>query len=371
MANELFTYERVEAEQCIQGKFYDVPSASAAEQWAMALWARIMKGVQELYDEHGFAPPALVQRLLSSPPSCVPAIRISYGQLAQDPAAQVWYDANKENDLQPDQWFKYADDTKKIHFARAPEKATDGYTQCYRVIPSIIWKLTFAIEYHYSDDVVVRLNCQKRGGAHGHYGDRPPGMTDRSYACSTAIGFAVLHAGAATPLFPDKNRDVRRRARTTGPPNCSRARPFCAQGNWLPLLLICEGPQRVRTDAQLLPMPTHKALTKLEPLRQSAAAPSANGGEPAFRSTCEFDFQPTCICLKSHEENVLPTQITNFRIQERIATYSYALINAHEPSTEVVRILYCASESLVGLPAVLHTAQQPADWLAQPVLYDV
>ena len=83
--------------------------------------------------------------------------------------------------------------------------------------------------------------------------------------------------------------------------------PFCcAQANWLPLVLICEGPQRVRDDALRMPMPTHKALTKLEPLRRPAPS-AANGGEPAFKSTWAFDFQPTCICLKSHEENVLPT----------------------------------------------------------------
>ena len=64
MANELFTYERVEAEQCIMGKFYDVPSPSAAEEWAVALRARIMTGVQECYDEEGVDPPALVLPLL-------------------------------------------------------------------------------------------------------------------------------------------------------------------------------------------------------------------------------------------------------------------------------------------------------------------
>ena len=119
-------------------------------------------------------------------------------------------------------------------------------------------------------------------------------------------------------------------------------------------------------------MPTHKALTKLEPLPRPAAAPSAaNGDEPAYKSSCEFDFQRTCICLRGHEENTLPTQLTNFLIQERRATYSFALVDAHEPSIEVVRILYHAAESLVGLPAVLHTAQQPADWFKQPVLFDV
>ena len=122
----------------------------------------------------------------------------------------------------------------------------------------------------------------------------------------------------------------------------------------------------------ILPMPTHKALTKLEPLPRPAAAPSAaNGDEPAYKSSCEFDFQRTCICLRGHEENTLPTQLTNFLIQERRATYSFALVDAHEPSIEVVRILYHAAESLVGLPAVLHTAQQPADWFKQPVLFDV
>jgi len=71
-------------------------------------------------------------------------------------------------------------------------------------------------------------------------------------------------------------------------------------------------------------MPTHKALTKLEPLPRPAAAPSANGGEPAYKSSCEFDFQSTCICLRGHEDNALPTQLTNFLIKERRATYSFA-----------------------------------------------
>jgi len=226
MANELFTYERVEAEQCIQGKFYDVPSASAAEEWAVALRARIMTGVQEWYDEQGVVPPALVRPLLSSPPSI--GIRISYGQLVPDAAANAWYGANKENDLDPNEWFKYTDDdAKKTHYVRAPIK--NGYVQCYRVVASREWKFGFVAEYRYSDDVVLRLNCQKRGGAHCHYGDRPPAMLDRSYACSTAIGVALLQGGAATPLFPSKNRDdVRRRARTTGlSSDCSRAGPFC------------------------------------------------------------------------------------------------------------------------------------------------
>jgi len=91
------------------------------------------------------------------------------------------------------------------------------------------WKFGFVAEYQYSDNVVLRLNCQKRGGAHCHYGDRPPAMLDRSYACSTAIGVALLQGGAATPLFPSKNRDdVRRQARTTAlSSDCSRAGPFC------------------------------------------------------------------------------------------------------------------------------------------------
>ena len=81
MANESFSYERVEAERCIQDKLYDVPSASAAEQWAMALWARILKGVRELYNEHGLAPPALVQRLFALATSKALPCRIGYGQL--------------------------------------------------------------------------------------------------------------------------------------------------------------------------------------------------------------------------------------------------------------------------------------------------
>ena len=347
MANELFSYERVEAEQCIQGKLYDVPSASAAEQWAMALWARILKGVRELYNEHGVVPPPLVQRLFALASSHVLPSRISYGQLVQDAAANEWYEANKENGPDPNEWFKYTDDAKKTHYVRAPMK--NGYVECYRVVASREWKWGFVIEYLYSADVVVRLNCQKRTGAHCHYGDRPPGTSDRSYATTTAIGFCLLHEGTAIPLFPNKNHD----------------------GIWMPLLLICEGAQRVRADADILPIPTHKALTKLEPLRGPTAPSAANGGEPTFKSTWVFDFQATCICVKSHEENVLPNHLTNFLIKERRATYSFARVDAHEPSVEVVRCLYFASESLLGLPAVLHTAQQPADWFKQPVLFDV
>jgi hypothetical protein len=200
MANELFTYERVEAEQCIMGKFYDVPSPSAAEEWAVALRARIMTGVQERYDEEGVDPPALVRPLLSSPPSI--GIRISYGQLVLDPAANEWYDANKENDADPNEWFKYTDDdpTKKIHYVRAPTK--NGHVECYRLVASREWKFGFVAEYRYPDGVVLRLNCQKRGGAHCHYGDRPPAMQDRSYACSTAIGVALLQGGGCDPALP-------------------------------------------------------------------------------------------------------------------------------------------------------------------------
>jgi len=169
----------------------------------------------------------LVRPLLSSPPSI--GIRISYGQLVLDAAANAWYDANKENDADPNEWFKYTDDdaTKKTHYVRAPTK--DGHVECYRMVASREWKFGFVAEYQYPNGVVLRLNCQKRGRAHCHYGDRPPAMQDRSYACSTAIGVALLQGGAATPLFPRQNRDdVRRRARTTGlPSHCSRAGPLC------------------------------------------------------------------------------------------------------------------------------------------------
>ena len=345
MANESFSYERVEAERCIQDKLYDVPSASAAEQWAMALWARILKGVRELYNEHGLAPPALVQRLFALATSKALPCRIGYGQLVQDAAANRWYEANKENDSDPNEWFKFADDDQKTHYVRAPMK--NGCVECYRVISSREWKLSFVIDYLCSDDVVVRLNCQKRTGAHCHYGDRPPGTSDRSYANTTAIGFSLLHNGTAIGVFPNKNND----------------------GVWMPLLLICEGSQRVRPDADILPLPTHKALTKLEPLRQPT--PPSAAGEPTYKSTWAFEFLDTCICVKSHEENVLPNHLTNFLIKERQATYSFAGVDATEPPIEVIRILYHASESLLGLPPVLHTAQWPADWFKQPVLFDV
>ena len=209
MATELFSFERVEAEQCVQGRYYDVAPGSDAEEWAMMLWARILeKALRELYNEHGVLPPPLVQTLMSTPLPSPPRIRISYAQLADDPAAQLWY--NKENDLHPDQWFKFTDNAQKCHYVRAPMKATDGFVQCYRVLPSHTWKFGFVAEYEHSPEVVVRLTCQKRGGAHGHYGDRPPGTNDRSYACSTAIGLSVLHQGSAIPLFPGKDHNVRR-----------------------------------------------------------------------------------------------------------------------------------------------------------------
>ena len=140
------------------------------------------------------------------------------------------------------------------------------------------------------------------------------------------------------------------------------------------MVLISEGAQRVRADALRMPLPTHKALTKLEPLWPTATAQAdANGDEPApadFKSGHNFEVLPTCICLKSHEENALPTQLTNFLIKQRIATWSYEQVDANEPSTEVVRILFHASEALLGQPAVLHTKEQPADWHKQPVLFD-
>ena len=70
-------------------------------------------------------------------------------------------------------------------------------------------------EFAPSAEVVVRLTCQKRGGTHCHYGDRPPGTADRSYACSTAIGLCVLHEGSAIPLFPNAINDVRRQPAQT------------------------------------------------------------------------------------------------------------------------------------------------------------
>ena len=172
MANELFTYERVEAEQCIQGKFYDVPSASAAEEWAVALRARIMTGVQECYDEQGIAPPALMRPLLSSPPSI--GIRISYGQLVPDAAANAWYGANKENDLDPNEWFKYTDDdAKKTHFVRAPIK--NGYVQCYRVVGRCEVKRC------------LRVRAGPRGGSVGR-SIRPPNLPRRAARGGRAVG---------------------------------------------------------------------------------------------------------------------------------------------------------------------------------------
>jgi hypothetical protein len=214
MASELFSFARVAAEQCVQGQYYDVAPDSDAEEWAMMLWARILeKALRELYNEHGVVPPALVQTLISTPlpMASPPRIRISYAQLAADPAAQTWYDRNKENDLHPDRWFKFTDGAQKCHYVRAPLKATDGLVQCYRVLPSHMWKFGFVAVYQYSPEVAVRLNCQKRGAMHCHYGDRPPGTNnDRSYACSTAIGLCVLHEGSAIPLFPDKDHNVSR-----------------------------------------------------------------------------------------------------------------------------------------------------------------
>ena len=101
MASELFSFARVAAEQCVQGQYYDVAPDSDAEEWAMMLWARILeKALRELYNEHGVVPPALVQTLISTPlpMASPPRIRIGYAQLAADPAAQTWYDRNKEND---------------------------------------------------------------------------------------------------------------------------------------------------------------------------------------------------------------------------------------------------------------------------------